>query len=178
VARTAPELSPGEWAVLAFVADAPTHGFAVAKALAADGEVGRVWTLPRPLVYRALDTLQAASLVEPRRVEQGNGPKRTIVATTRRGRRLVDAWLEQPVEHVRDVRSQLLLKLLFLDRAGRDPSPLLRAQLDELAVLEQALAPKAAQAEGFDRTLALWRLESARAATRALKKLLSAEPSH
>lgn len=114
--QRASDLSPGEWAVLALIAQAPTHGFAIAKALAPDGEVGRVWTLPRPLVYRAIDTLQAADLIEPRRTEQGQGPRRTVVATTRRGKRFVAEWLEQPVEHVREARSQLLLKLLFLDR--------------------------------------------------------------
>jgi PadR family transcriptional regulator AphA len=169
-----PQLSPGEWAVLAYVAGGPTHGFAIAKALAPDGEVGRVWTLPRPLVYRALETLEKAALIAPLRVEQGQGPKRTIVGTTRRGKQLVRAWLEQPVEHVRDVRSQLLLKLLFLDRAGQDPAPLLRAQLAELAPLEEALRRKAAGASGFERTLALFRLESTRATTRSLEELLRA----
>lgn len=168
----APELSPGEWAVLALIAQAPTHGFAIAKALAPDGEVGQVWMLPRPLVYRALDTLQAAGLIEPRRTEQGQGPRRTVVATTRRGKRLVAEWLEQPVEHVREARSQLLLKLLFLDRAGRDPRRLLEAQLEELAPLEQALKRRVAQASGFERTLALWRLESTRAVNRTIRALL------
>ncbi len=45
-----PSLAPGEWAVLASVAERPTHGFAVAKALGPSGEIGRVWSLSRPLV--------------------------------------------------------------------------------------------------------------------------------
>ena len=60
MARTrSEELSPGEWAVLALLNERPTHGFALARALAPGGEIGRVWSFRRPLVYRALETLQS-----------------------------------------------------------------------------------------------------------------------
>jgi PadR family transcriptional regulator AphA len=171
--RRKADLSPGEWAVLALIAERPTHGFAVAKDIGPGGEIGNVWTLPRPLVYRALDTLQAAELIAPRRTEPGQGPRRTVFAATRRGRRLVDTWLDQPVEHVRDARTLLLLKLLFLDRAGRDAGVLLRAQLGELKPLEVALRRKARSATGFERTLAVWRLETTRAAIRTVNAALA-----
>lgn len=166
------ELSPGEWAVLGLIAQRPTHGFALAKEIGPQGEVGQVWTLPRPLVYRAIETLQAADLINPTRTEQGHGPQRTVLAATRSGKRLVTRWLDQPVEHVRDARALLLLKLLFLSRAGRDPRPLLRAQLEELKPLEHALKRKAALSEGFEKTLAVWRLESTRAAIRTVQSSL------
>jgi hypothetical protein len=41
-------------------------------------------------------------------------------------------WLTRPVEHTRDVRSELLVKLALLDRAGKDPQPLLAAQREQL----------------------------------------------
>ena len=173
--RRRADLSPGEWAVLALVADGPSHGFAIAKELAPDGGVGQVWTLPRPLVYRALDTLQAAGLVRPERTEQGHGPRRTVLAATPKGGRLVARWLVQPVEHVRDARPLLLLKLLFLDRAGRDPAPLLRAQLEQLLPLERRLERRLGQSDGFERTLALWRLEATRAAIRFARVALGAD---
>ena len=168
------DLSPGEWAVLALIAQRPTHGFALARMLEPSGEVGKVWSLPRPLVYRAIETLQTAELIAPKRTEPGQaGPQRTVLAATPRGKRLVTKWLRQPVEHVRDVRPLLLLKLLFLDRAGRDPAVLLQAQLEELQPLETALRRRARTAAGFDKTLALWRLESTRAAIRASNAILS-----
>ena len=160
------DLSPSEWAVLALLAERPSHGFALAKTLAPDGEIGRIWTLPRPLVYRALEVLERLELVRPQRTEPGRGPRRTVLSITPRGHRLVAAWLEEPVEHVRDARSLLMLKLAFLDRAGRDPAPLLQAQRAGLVVAEAGLAARAAEAEGFERTLALWRLESTRALIR------------
>ena len=171
--RRKADLSAGEWTVLALVAERPTHGFALAKDIGPDGEIGKVWTLPRPLVYRALDTLQAAELIAPMRTESGRGPRRTVFAATRAGKRLVTAWLDRPVEHVRDARTLLLLKLLFLDRAGRDPGPLLRAQLAELRLLESALRRRARSASGFEKTLAVWRLESTRAAIRTIRVALA-----
>ena len=57
------ELTAGEWAVLALLAEGPTHGFVIVRAMEFEGEVGRVWSVRRPLVYRAVDTLIAHELV-------------------------------------------------------------------------------------------------------------------
>ena len=73
---------------------------------------------------------------------------------------------------MRDLRSELLLKLFLLDRAESDRSPLLRAQLDLLARGESALAARIAESSGFDRTVAVWRLSSARAARAFVEALL------
>jgi DNA-binding PadR family transcriptional regulator len=67
-----PELSLTEWAVLALTAEQHTHGFAVSKELAPDGDARRIWTVPRPLVYRALATLERDRLVEPLGAEAGD----------------------------------------------------------------------------------------------------------
>ena len=81
-------------------------------------------------------------------------------------------WLKTPVEHVRDARSLLMLKLLFLDRRDADPAPLLGAQRDRFAALADGLALAADEAEGFDRALALWRLETTTAALRFVETML------
>ena len=160
-------LSPAEWASLALLAEQPTHGFAVARALAPEGEVGRVWSCSRPLVYRAIERLDELNLVEERGSEPSKtGPRRTVLGTTRSGRRELERWLLEPVPHVRDFRSFLMLKLLFLSRRGNDPAELLARQEEVLGSLVEGLTEAADGAEGFDRLLYLWRLESARAALR------------
>ena len=58
----------------------------------------------------------------------------------------------------------LLLKLLFLDRAGNDQVPLLRAQRATFERRVTALADAVAAADGFDRTLLQWRMHSTQAA--------------
>jgi PadR family transcriptional regulator AphA len=168
------DLSPAEWASLALLAEQPAHGFAIARALAPDGDVGRVWSCSRPLVYRALERLAELSLVEQRGSEpSGEGPRRTVLGATRAGRRELERWLAEPAAHVRELRSSLMLKLLFLSRRGADASDLLTRQRSVLAALVAGLQEAADGAEGFDRVLYLWRLESARAALRFVDDLLS-----
>jgi DNA-binding PadR family transcriptional regulator len=165
--RRPEQLATGEWAVLALLAEGQTHGFAVARALAPGGAVGRVWSMRRPLVYRTLDVLGERELVRAAGTEPSEtGPPRTVVAVTPAGGRRVQEWLTTPIEHVRDARSELLLKLLFHDRAGRDPGPLLDAQRQRFTALVAELEARLGEAEDFERTLVRWRLESTRAALR------------
>jgi DNA-binding PadR family transcriptional regulator len=168
------ELSAGEWAVLALVAEEPTHGFAIARAMAPDGEVGKVWSVRRPLVYRAVENLAGMGLVRAAGTEPGRaGPQRTVLEITPAGRRELARWLGEPVAHVRDARSLLMLKLLFLARADADSRPLLGAQREHFAELAERLGDAAARADGFDRALALWRLESTTAAVRFVEAMLA-----
>jgi DNA-binding PadR family transcriptional regulator len=165
--RAEPPLSCGEWAVLGLVSEQPRHGFALARLMLPEGEVGRVWALPKPLVYRALATLEDRGLVAPVAEEPGDrGPHRTLHAATPRGEEVLRAWLAAPVEHLREVRSLLMLKLALLARAGRPVGALLAAQRERLAPLLMALEARVAAADDFDRTLLTWRLETARAALR------------
>lgn len=165
-------LSPGEWAVLGVVAEKPTHGFAVAQTLAPEGGLGRVWTLPRPVVYQVLKKLHALGLVEQRKTEPGRrGPTRTVVGVTPEGRAALRRWLAEPVDHVRDVRSLLLLKLALHDRAGTDPERLLRAQAIKLSAQLQALVEARGRAEGFDRVVLEWRIASSQATADFLSRL-------
>jgi PadR family transcriptional regulator AphA len=167
------ELSPAAWAVLGVVAEGPTHGFALAQILAADGALGQVWTLPRPMVYRELSKLVALGLVAERATEHSHrGPARTIVAVTPAGRRTVKDWLAAPVDHVRDVRSSLLLKLALLQRAGVDPRPLLRAQQQRLGPQLAGLEQLRDRAVGFERLLGQWRLASSQATLQFLDAAL------
>jgi DNA-binding PadR family transcriptional regulator len=169
------DLSPGEWAVLALVGEGPTHGWAVARALAPDGELGRVWTFPRALVYRALEALGRDGLIAQQGFAEGErGPTRTIVAATPEGRARVQEWLGLPVEHVRDARSLLLLKLAVCRRWGVDPRPLLVAQREVLARAEGAQSARSEAGDDTERLLAAFRLESTRAVARFVEAQLAA----
>jgi DNA-binding PadR family transcriptional regulator len=162
-------LSPGDWGVLGLVAEGATHGFAVAQLMAPGGDLGRIWSLPRPLVYQALKKLAGQALIAERAVESSDrGPRRTIVAVTPRGRRAIAGWLSEPVEHVRDVRSLLLLKLALIDRRGADPSLLLAGQRHVLVPVVASLEEQLNATAGFEKVLATWRLESSKAVLRFL----------
>jgi DNA-binding PadR family transcriptional regulator len=159
-----PTLSLAERTVLAVLSERPAHGFAVARLTAPDGELGRIWHIPRPVVYRSIGRLLDAGLLIPAAVESGRGPQRTLYTVTAPGRQATERWLDTPVQHVRDVRSQLLLKLALLDRAGRDPTDLLSRQKIALEPIVAAIRSERAAGQGFDRTLLAWRRASAAAA--------------
>jgi DNA-binding PadR family transcriptional regulator len=163
-----PTLSLNEWAVLGVLVERARHGYDIAAELRPGTEIGDVWRLSRQLVYRALERLEDLGLVEPRRTEPSDlGPPRTVYGPTRRGRTAVRAWLTTPVEHLRDVRSALLLKLVLTERLGLDHRDLVRAQ-------QRAFGPvidQLAEVPRPDRIVALWRHHSAAAAAAFLDQL-------
>lgn len=158
---TGPELSLNEWVVLALLRERPSHGFAVARELRAEADLGRILTVHRPLVYRALDRLVAAGLVEAHHREPGApGPTRTLHRPTRRGRTALDRWYEEPVAHIRDLRIEFLVKLRLTQRAGRNVRPLVDAQRQVLADTFDHLTRPGPGADVVD----LWRHHNATAA--------------
>jgi PadR family transcriptional regulator AphA len=175
------DASPSDWAVLGAIAEGPTHGFAIARTFGPSGELGRIWTIPRPMVYQVVKKLIGLGLIRERSTQPGaRGPVRTIVTITPKGRRELRGWLDQPVDHVRDVRSLFLLKLAFLDRAGRDWRPLVDAQRRRLAPRRQELERhQYDRSAGFDRILAEWRSVSYQATWKFLDSIsqLEAEAS-
>lgn len=157
-----------EWVVLALVDERPTHGWAIVRALRPDGPIGRVWTSSGPLVYRAIHLLEEGGLLRESGEATGRGPSRTVLEITAEGSRAVETWLREPVAHVRDLRSELLVKLLLLERRGLDPVPLVRAQQQLLRPVARALRRDARTAAGEDRLVPLWRATTAAAALRFL----------
>jgi DNA-binding PadR family transcriptional regulator len=178
-----PELSLPEWTVLAVVSEQPAHGFAIAALTAPGGELGRVWQIPRPVIYRALGRLLDSGLVAPGAVESARGPQRTLYSATEQGREAVHEWLGAPVDHVREVRSHLLLKLALLDRLGIDPADLLRRQKAVLQPIARAVAAdrphgqdSGQRGEGFDAVLGAWRRATAAATLSFLDDLTRSDP--
>ncbi len=162
------EPSFAEHVCLALITEGITHGWAVGSLLAPGGELGRIWSLTRPLSYRALDGLVEKGLVSRRGHTPGQGRERVLLAPTTEGRQASRRWLDTPVEHVRDVRTELLMKLALRERAGLDIKPLLSAQR---AVLEPTIEGLTA-ATTDDGLVELWRREQARAVRRFLDEAL------
>jgi DNA-binding PadR family transcriptional regulator len=148
------DLAPGEWAVLALLCERPAHGWALARQLSSAGELGSIWSLTRPLVYRSLEILEQRQLIAPAGSEPGvRGPNRTIFRTT-------------PAGH------EAVLKLVFAQRARIDPRPMLSAQLEVLEESIASLEERAGETAGTDAILLRFRLESSRAMERFIDGVL------
>jgi DNA-binding PadR family transcriptional regulator len=162
----------GEWACLGILAQAPSHGFAIAARLRPTGDVGRVWSLSRALTYRSLDQLLAAGLIRAIAEEPGvAGGNRTVFAVTRTGRAQLRRWLSTPVAHLRDLRSELLLKLVIAEYCRIDVAPMLASQRARVAELTLAIDRRVV--EQPDDVVALWRQESSHGALRFIDRVAS-----
>jgi PadR family transcriptional regulator AphA len=169
------QLLLGEWACLGILYPAPTHGFAIAARLKPVGDIGRVWSLSRALTYRSLEQLTIRGYIQPVGEEPGiAGGNRTILAATRTGRAQLRKWLATPVVHLRDLRSELLLKMIVADICDIDITPMLEAQRAHITDLAEAISAHIDQQP--EDVVALWRSESSNAALRFLDRLPHVTP--
>ena len=173
---TEQQLLLGEWACLGILYPGPSHGFAIAARLKPTGDVGRVWSMSRALTYRALDQLASRDFIHAVGEEPGlAGGNRTILAATRSGRAQLRKWLNTPVAHLRDLRSELLLKLIIADICGIGIAPMLDRQHAHIEQLAESIAGQVDDGVPID-VVDLWRNESSQAALRFLTRL-QARPS-
>jgi DNA-binding PadR family transcriptional regulator len=172
VARTTEQqLLLGEWACLGILYPAPMHGFAIAAQLKPEGDIGRVWSLSRALTYRSLEQLANRGYIHEVGEEPGiAGGNRTILAATRSGRAQLRKWLNTPVAHLRDLRSELLLKLIIADRCGIAIAEMLERQHAHIEEMAEAIAGQVDDDAPID-VVDLWRNESSQAALRFLGRL-------
>jgi PadR family transcriptional regulator AphA len=157
-----------EWVCLTLITQEVSYGWALGTVLAPDGALGRIWTLTRPLTYRAIDGLVDKGLVTRTGQASGRSRDRVLLAATPAGRRLVERWLDTPVEHLRDVRTELLVKLFLRSRVGLANEALLTAQQRQFEATIDALTSPSPDDDLVD----VWRRESARAVRRFVDQAL------
>lgn len=171
------ELSPSDWTILALVAEGPTHGWAIAMQVARGGEVGSIWSLGRPIVYQGLERLESRGLIKTTGIVRGaRGPHRVMYEATPAGRKQARKWLGEPVEHVREIRTLFLLKVVLSQRAGIDVEPLLVAQRAVIVpfvhLLEAQLDDANPLAPPYEATMRQFRLDTTETIVRFIDKML------
>jgi DNA-binding PadR family transcriptional regulator len=165
-------LSLTEGLVLCLVSEGPTYGLTLARLLAPDGSLGQIWSVPKGVVYYTLQQLELLGLIRMTAEQRtGSGRARSFCEVTPAGRAAAEDWLRVPVDHVRDVRSELMVKLVLHNRTGSDSRPLVRAQLARLAPAAAALEDRLGTTTGFERTMVLWRHEAMTATMQFLTAL-------
>ena len=169
--RTGNDLLLGEWACLGLLYSGPSHGFAIAARLKPGSDIGRIWSLTRPLTYRALEQLQIHGYVEESGEEAGlAGGNRTLLTMTKPGRAIFRAWINTPVVHLRDMRSELLLKLVLADECGIDISAMLKTQRKNIKMLLRNIE-NSLDGNDTNDTVHKWRREIAEATLRFIDSL-------
>ena len=115
---TGRQLLPGEYAVLGVLLLEPMHGYDIACYLAAEG-LDAVCPVEQSTLYTYLRNVETRGLVTWAEERVGLRPPRKTYALTDNGRTLVNEWLRRPVERMREVRLEFLLKLFFLNLTDR-----------------------------------------------------------
>ena len=159
-------LTLAESTCLALIAEheSGVHGWHLVRALAPDGEIGRTWSLSRPLTYRALDLLEEHALIT-----RDRSSRRHLMRVTTRGRRARDAFIDTPVDHVRDLRTAFLVKCELRRRIGLGPADLAGRQLERLDDHLDALI----SSDTPEDIVASWRARSAAATREFLREMSS-----
>lgn len=157
---------------LALISQGSTHGYDIAKRFHPDGDIGEIFTQTNPVVYRALKSLEAAHLVKSTDALGVRKQLKFALSMTAEGGRVLNNWLNAPSMHIRDLRSEFLVKLHLRGLAGIKQQKFIVLQREALGnVLSHLLADPSRSA------VAIWRREQARAVARFLDEL-AGEESH
>jgi PadR family transcriptional regulator AphA len=113
------------------------HGYEMVAFLGDEG-LDAVCPVEQSTLYTYLRNVESRGLVTWAEERVGLRPPRKMYELTPEGRELVRTWLRQPVERMREVRVEFLVKLFFLDVTDRIA---MRQLLEEqIAVCEEYLA--------------------------------------
>ena len=82
-----PPLSLAEWTGPAPIGEHPARGFAIAQPTAPGRDVGRIWHIPRPVIYHAISRLEQARAGGTAARPAAGPAQRTIYAATAAGRK-------------------------------------------------------------------------------------------
>jgi DNA-binding PadR family transcriptional regulator len=159
-------LSLGEYAILGVLRERPMHGYEIARRFAADLDLGLVAPIDMSNVYAMLKDLQEQGLIEGRRETVGRRPPRTVFHLTDDAERQFLQWIEEPVGRMREIRSDLLVKLYFCRSIGAAcTANLLNAQIAASGVYLERLVRLAEDAapDSFERLVCNSKIGVARA---------------
>ena len=154
-------LLPAEFAVLGLLAIRPMHGYEMARYFDRD-ELLDVCPIEQSVVYAYIRNVEERGLVRWDETRVGLRPPRKIYELTDAGHAALQAWLQKPVERLREMRLDFLLKLYFLH--VNDPAAERTLVDQQIALCEryrQRLAERVALGAGFPRLVASSKLTAA-----------------
>ncbi|GIW12829.1 MAG: hypothetical protein KatS3mg062_0268 [Tepidiforma sp.] len=136
--RERPRPSNQEFAILGLLLLGPKHGYELIAELSRIG-AGDVFEVEPSTLYSHLKSLQRAGLAEWQEERAGNRPPRKTYRLTAAGRAAAEAWLREPVDRLRLIRQEFVLKLALLQVLGRKEAAR-RLTADQLTRCEAYLA--------------------------------------
>ncbi|MGE0227346.1 MAG: PadR family transcriptional regulator [Dehalococcoidia bacterium] len=137
-------LTPVQYAVLGLLRRQAAHGYELQRSFGEGGDLAGVVHVEQASLYSALKDLAARGLIEGTETREGLRPPRTVYGLSSRGERLLEMWMRQPVDRLRQVRLDFLLKVYF---ARQRSDAVVRALVDaQIATCHRYLADLEEQA--------------------------------
>ncbi len=106
----------GAWIVLGLLDQTPQHGYALYQRICAD--LRGIWRIEMNRLYRLLEEMVEAGLIQSREERAGNRPLRHVFHPTAQGRRQFEAWLRAPSDNMQQMRVDFPARLFFALRRG------------------------------------------------------------
>jgi DNA-binding PadR family transcriptional regulator len=169
-------LLPGEYAVLGLLAAEPQHGYELARRWLAS-PLALVLPAEQSVLYGYLRNLERRGLLDWEEVRVGNRPPRRIFSASEEGWEVLRPWLHAPVDRMREVRLDLLLKIYVLRLL--DPAAERRLLSRQIEVCDAYLADaraSAGDAEDFGRLI--WQAKATAAEATLIWLRTLAPPEH
>jgi len=140
-------LTPVQYAILGLLRSQAAHGYELQRSFTEGSDLAGVVHIEQASLYAALKDLAGRGLIEGSEAREGLRPPRTVYSLSRRGERLLDAWMRTPVERLRQVRLDFLLKVYF---ARHRSEAAVRSLVDaQIATCHRYLADLEARAAEF-----------------------------
>ncbi len=137
--RTKTFLTPSEYAVLGLLRRRPAYGYELQRQLSGGQGLARVCPVEPAMVYAILKSLSGLELIDGE-WDNSTYPPRAVYATTPEGEATFQRWLRQPVERLRQVRHDFMVKLYFaLEEGPGKAAELIERQIEACKAYERGV---------------------------------------
>jgi DNA-binding PadR family transcriptional regulator len=120
MAGTQGAAEPARFALLGLLIEEARHGYDLTRFFAPGSALADIVHLSPSHLYALLGRLERDGLIVGRREEVGPYPPRRVYELSEAGRAAVLRWLDEPVDHPRDMRIDFPLKLYLARRLDPD----------------------------------------------------------
>ena len=109
-----------EHALLGFLRQSPMHGYEIYQRMSDADGLGLVWHVKQGNLYALLARLEKEGFITTVLELQGARPPRKVFHLTPYGQSTFLEWVQNAVEHGREIRLDFLVKFYFAQREGME----------------------------------------------------------